>query len=117
MTKLCNLFPRVIYLPTPKGAREEKPRPLRLVTWFGEKFIFMAGGPIFQNIVAASICHIQNRHCFSPANLGKLSWDFTAKPYHIYQQVDNLSDSDSDSEEGVDSAIETAMSMIRPRPG
>lgn len=70
--------------PTPKGAREERPRRLRLVTWLGEKFIFVAGGPIFQSIVAANICHIQNRNCFSPANLGKLSWDFTAKPYHIY---------------------------------
>ena len=38
-----------------------KERPwLRLVTCLGAKFIFMGGVPIYQNIVAATVCHIQS---------------------------------------------------------
>ena len=37
-----------------------------------DKFIFMGGVPVFRNIVAATICHMQNRMCFSPGNLNSL---------------------------------------------
>ena len=37
-----------------------------------DKFIFMGGVPVFRNIVAATICHVQNRMCFSPGHLNSL---------------------------------------------
>ena len=41
-----NLVPRVFHLPTPEGAREERPW-FRLVTCLGNKFIFKGGVPIY----------------------------------------------------------------------
>ena len=55
-----NLVPRVFHLPTPKGAREERPW-FRLVTCLGNKFIFEGGVPIHQSIVAAAVCYLLNR--------------------------------------------------------
>ena len=55
-----NLVPRVFHLPTPKGAREERPW-LRLVTCLGNKFIFKGGVPIYQSIVAAALCYLLKR--------------------------------------------------------
>lgn len=43
--------PRVFHLPTPMGAREERPM-FRLVTCPGDKFIFMGGLPVFQNVTS-----------------------------------------------------------------
>ena len=56
----ANLVPRVFHLPTPKGAREERPW-FRLVTCLGNKFIFEGGVPIYQSIVAAAVCYLLNR--------------------------------------------------------
>ena len=42
---------------------------------------------IFQDTVAASICHMRNRLCVAP---GKLSFDFAAKLYHIYYIAYNI---------------------------
>ena len=55
-----NLVPRVFHLPTPRGAREERPW-FRLVTCLGNKFIFEGGVPIYQSIVAAAVCYHLNR--------------------------------------------------------
>ena len=55
-----NLFPRVFYLPTPKGAREERPC-FRLVTCLGNKFIFEGGVPVYQSIVAAAVYYLLNQ--------------------------------------------------------
>ena len=49
-----NLVSRVFHLPTPKRAREERPW-FRLVTCFGDKFMFVGGVPVFQNVVAIVI--------------------------------------------------------------
>ena len=43
--------------PHPKGAREERPW-FRLVTCLGDKFIFMGGVPIYQSMVAATVCYL-----------------------------------------------------------
>ena len=55
-----NLVPRVFHLPTPKGAREERPW-LRLITCLGNKFIFKGGVLNYQSIVTAAVCHLLNR--------------------------------------------------------
>ena len=64
-----NLVPRVFHLPTPKGAREERPW-FRLVTCLCNKFIFEGGVPIYQSIVAAAVCYLLRTG--SLGNHGKL---------------------------------------------
>ena len=56
--KVPTSFPGSFVFPQ-EGVVEERPW-FRLVTCLGDKIIFMGGVPIFQKIVATSICHIQN---------------------------------------------------------
>ena len=65
---LEGVFPRSFIPPTQRGVRKERPW-FWLVTCLSNKFIFMGGAPIVQNIDAASICHIQSRLCFSLATM------------------------------------------------
>ena len=74
-----NLVPRVFHLPTPKGAREERPW-FRLVTCLSNKFIFEGGVPIYQSIVAAAVCYLLNR---LPGQPWKALFRFAAKICHI----------------------------------
>ena len=67
-TFVGNLVPGVFHLPTPKKAREESPC-FRLVTRLGDKFMFVGGIPVFQNMVDIGICNIENQPCVSPASL------------------------------------------------
>ena len=46
--------------PHPKGTKEGRPW-LRLITCRDDKFVFMGGVPIYQSIVLAGVCYIQNR--------------------------------------------------------
>ena len=73
--------------PTPKGAREEKPW-FRLVTYLGDKFIFIGGVPIYQGIVAAAVCYLQNWFSWQP---WKALFRFRSKhlsyPLHCFQHL------------------------------